>query len=219
MLRRILPCGLVLALACASGRSDGLPQRPGCVWLRAPRVHDVVLDSAALAEQLSGILAAASPRGRGGFTVHFTDGGRAVARDSASLGLASLDSAEAAIESMLLPPEPGPPPPPFHLVASDGQLFGVGIEACRPVLVNQADVAQALGRAQREIMRDAEVLLRIRIDDTGLPREVTIARSSGDAEVDAVARAIAQVARFRPGVFDGLVLGGVVELPVTFVTR
>lgn len=61
-----------------------------------------------------------------------------------------------------------------------------------------------------------EVLLRVQVDERGLPADVEVLQSSGSRALDRAAVAAAQRWRFQPAQREGMVVAGSVEVPISF---
>ena len=71
-------------------------------------------------------------------------------------------------------------------------------------------------RASRRLGESGRVLLRVFIDEAGLPRQVLVAQSSGFARLDAAAVAAMKKARFRPYTENGQATAGWAPAPIDF---
>jgi periplasmic protein TonB len=104
---------------------------------------------------------------------------------------------------MVAPPAPpAPAPPPKTIPASAVQYLEP------PVL--------EYPRASRRAGESGRVLLRVYIDETGLPRQVLLARSSGFARLDEAALAAMKKARFKPYTENGQPTAGWAPAPIDF---
>ena len=97
---------------------------------------------------------------------------------------------------------PASPPAPKDLPAESVQY-----------LVPPVPVYPRLSRRQGETGR---VLVRVYIDEAGLPRTVQLSASSGHARLDDAARQAVQQARFKPYAENGRPMGGWALIPLTF---
>lgn len=61
-----------------------------------------------------------------------------------------------------------------------------------------------------------EVLLRVQVDERGLPAAVEVLQSSGSRSLDRAAVAAGQRWRFQPAQRDGMVVAGSVVVPISF---
>lgn len=68
----------------------------------------------------------------------------------------------------------------------------------------------------RRMAEQGRVLLRVFIDEAGLPQSVTVARSSGFARLDDAGLAAVQKARFKPPTQNGQPLSGWAQIPIDF---
>lgn len=94
------------------------------------------------------------------------------------------------------------PPPPKTLPAEAVQY-----------LVPPAPVYPKLSRRYGEAGR---VLVRVYIDEGGVPRAVQVSESSGHARLDDAARAAVQATRFKPYAENGRPMAGWAFIPLTF---
>lgn len=100
------------------------------------------------------------------------------------------------------PPAPLAPPPPRTISASEVQFLKV------PTLQYPA--------ASRRARETGRVMLRIFIDERGLPRTVQISRSSGFSRLDEAAVATIQQALFKPYAENGQPIGVWAQVPFDF---
>jgi protein TonB len=103
------------------------------------------------------------------------------------------------------PAPPGPasaPPAPRTIPASAVQY-----------LVEPAPEYPRLAARHGESGR---VLVRVFIDEAGLPQQVQVAQSSGFARLDGAAVAAVQKARFRPPTVNGQPVAGWTHVPIDF---
>ena len=63
---------------------------------------------------------------------------------------------------------------------------------------------------------EAQVVLRVRVDEQGRVSDVRISKSSGDNNLDAAAEWIGEQMRFEPARRDGEPVAALVDVPVTF---
>lgn len=80
---------------------------------------------------------------------------------------------------------------------------GERVAASRPQLRNQAEVGRALDRHYPPALRQAGLggttVLDILVSPSGVPRQATIVRSSGNAQLDQASLEVFRSARFHPG--------------------
>lgn len=102
-------------------------------------------------------------------------------------------------------PSPATPAPvaPIKTIPTSGVQY---IEA--PVLVYP--------RASRRAGEAGRVVLRVFIDDAGIPRQVQVQQSSGFARLDEAAVAAIQKARFKPYSDNGQPMAGWALVPLSF---
>ena len=97
---------------------------------------------------------------------------------------------------------PAPPPPPKNIPAS-------AVQYLEPPVPEYPRTSRRMGEAGR-------VLLRVYIDEAGLPRQVLLAQSSGFARLDEAAVAAMQRARFKPYTENGQPTAGWAPAPIDF---
>lgn len=100
------------------------------------------------------------------------------------------------------PAPPAPPPPPKVIPASAVQYL--------------EPPALEYPRASRRLGESGRVLLRVYIDEAGLPRQVLLAQSSGFARLDEAALAAMKRARFKPYTENGQPTAGWAPAPIDF---
>lgn len=83
-----------------------------------------------------------------------------------------------------------------------------------PVLANREEITEALRAVGGGL--EAQVVLFVRVDERGRVRNVRIAQSSGDEELDDAARWIGEQMRFEPAQYEGRAVAALVQVPVTF---
>ena len=101
------------------------------------------------------------------------------------------------------PAPPAPPPAPPKLIPASAVQY---LEAPAP---EYPRVSRRFGEAGR-------VLVRVFIDETGQPRQVVIAQSSGHPRLDEAALAAMRKARFRPYTENGQPTAGWAPAPIDF---
>jgi len=100
------------------------------------------------------------------------------------------------------PAPPAPLPPPKNIPASEVQYL------VRP--------APEYPRLSVRMGESGLVMLRVFIDEAGLPREVRIEQSSGFARLDDTALAAVRQARFKPPTLNGQPISGWARIPIPF---
>ena len=100
------------------------------------------------------------------------------------------------------PASPSPPAPPKEIPASAVQYL--------------ESPALEYPRAARRAGESGRVVVRVYIDEGGLPRSVQVNRTSGFARLDEAALAAVQKARFRPYTENGRASAGWALIPLTF---
>jgi protein TonB len=106
------------------------------------------------------------------------------------------------------PPEPAPPtppapPPPPKTVAA------TAVQYLRPPAPVYPALSRRLGEAGR-------VVLRVLIDDKGLPRQIAVQQSSGYPRLDSAALDAMRDARFKPYTENGAALPVWAPAPIAF---
>ncbi|NIR45667.1 MAG: energy transducer TonB [Gemmatimonadetes bacterium] len=88
-----------------------------------------------------------------------------------------------------------------------------------PVLINREEITRAMRSVGAGF--EAEVVLLVRVDEEGYVRQVRLASSSGNEELDDAARWIGEQMRFEPARSGGDPVPALVRVPVNFdlVTR
>jgi len=114
----------------------------------------------------------------------------------------AVQAAAAPVESLAPPAPPAPPPEPRQIPPSAVQY----LEA--PVLQVPPASARA-GESGRSVVR-------VLIDEQGLPRTVLIAQSTGFRRLDDAALAAVRRARFRPYTENGRPQAGWAHIPLVF---
>ena len=104
---------------------------------------------------------------------------------------------------MAAPPAPPAPAPPPKLIPASA------VQYLEPPALEYPRTSRRLGEAGR-------VLLRVYIDEAGLPRQVLLAQSSGFARLDEAAIAAMKKARFKPYTENGQALAGWAPAPIDF---
>ncbi len=100
------------------------------------------------------------------------------------------------------PTSPAPPPPPKMIPASAVQYLD-------PPQISYP-------RQSRRLGEEGQVMVRVYIDEAGLPRQVHVEQSSGHSRLDEAAVAGVRLARFKPYTENGQPVGGWARIPVPF---
>lgn len=107
------------------------------------------------------------------------------------------------VEALPAPPAPpAPPPPPKEIPAS-------AIAYLTPPPVEYP-------RVSRRLQESGTVIVRVYVDEAGVPRTVQIAQSSGFARLDEAAASAALKTRFRPYTENGRPTAGWARIPFPF---
>lgn len=123
------------------------------------------------------------------------------------------------------PPDAQPPPQapeaPVTREVSEGPTF-TPFEVA-PRMTNVREVQSALQREYPALLRDAgiggRVLIWLFIDEEGVVQETRLRESSGHAQLDAAALAVAGISEFIPAMKEGKNVPVWISLPSTFVVR
>jgi periplasmic protein TonB len=116
------------------------------------------------------------------------------------------------------PPEPAPPAPPVAVVtppappappAPPKVIPASAVQYLEPPAVEYPRTSRRLGESGR-------VLLRVYIDEAGLPRQVLLAQSSGFSRLDDAAITAMKRARFKPYTENGQPTAGWAPAPIDF---
>jgi protein TonB len=115
------------------------------------------------------------------------------------------------------PPVPAPPPmaapaPPTAPPAPPAEPKTVSASAVSYV-AEPVPVYPSFSRRAREV---GTVLLRVLIDERGLPRRVQLQQSSGSSRLDEAAIAAMKLARFRPYIENGVAQAVWAPAPIVF---
>ena len=106
------------------------------------------------------------------------------------------------------PPEPAPPAPPAP-PPTPKTVAATAVQYTRP----PAPVYPAMSRRSGESGR---VVLRVLIDEKGLPRQIAVQQSSGHARLDNAALEAMKDARFKPYTENGVALPVWAPAPIAF---
>lgn len=106
-------------------------------------------------------------------------------------------------------PAPTPAPAPVAAPPARGPVTVSGVEYLSPPKVEYPISARRAGL-------EGKVMLRLLIDEKGLPQRADIQQSSGHSRLDEAARAAALRAVFRPHVEDGHPLPVYALVPISF---
>jgi protein TonB len=101
-----------------------------------------------------------------------------------------------------VPAPPAPPPPPKVLPASAVQYLDTP--------------APEYPRLSRRNLEAGRVMVRVFIDEAGLPRQAQVGKSSGFERLDAAALAAVLKFRFRPPTENGQPVSGWTNVPIDF---
>jgi len=100
------------------------------------------------------------------------------------------------------PTPPAPPPPPKIIPAS-------AVQYLEPPQISYP-------RQSRRLGEEGQVMVRVYIDEAGMPRQVHVEQSSGHARLDEAAVAGVRKARFKPYTENGRPVAGWARIPVPF---
>lgn len=117
-------------------------------------------------------------------------------------------------------PEPPALPVPVAVASTPVPAPPAPAPAARtipPSAVQYLDPPQLVyPRASRRANESGRVVLRVFIDEAGLPRQVLVSQSTGFPRLDEAATAAIQKARFRPYTVDGQPASGWALVPLSF---
>ena len=71
-------------------------------------------------------------------------------------------------------------------------------------------------RASRKLRETGRVIVRVYVDEAGIPRVTQVKRSSGFVRLDEAALEAVQKARFKPYVEQGVAVAGWALIPLDF---
>lgn len=104
---------------------------------------------------------------------------------------------------MQAPPAPAAPPPPPKMIPASAIQYRVQPQMEYP-------------RASRPFRESGRVITRVYVDETGMPRTVQIAKSSGFPRLDEAGIKAVQKARFKPYTENGQASAGWALIPLNF---
>jgi periplasmic protein TonB len=118
------------------------------------------------------------------------------------------------------PPEPPAPPAPVAAPPAPVAAPPAPAPAARtipPSAVQYLEPPQLVyPRASRRANESGRVVLRVFIDEAGLPKQVLVSLSTGFPRLDEAAAAAIQKARFKPYTVDGQPASGWALVPLSF---
>ena len=109
------------------------------------------------------------------------------------------------VEAPPAPPAPVPPPAP----PAPKLLPATAVRYVVPPAIEVPMASRRLGES-------GTVLLRVVVDSAGLPRQVTLHKSSGHARLDEQAMGAMRQARFKPQTENGLPIEWIVIAPLQY---
>jgi TonB family protein len=113
-----------------------------------------------------------------------------------------------------------PAPPSTEAVADSARVWTMAQVTTPPSFINVPDVARMMARNHPPVMRDASrggtVVLLVRVGRDGIVRDTRVLRSSGDAQMDAMAVRVAGRLRARPARIGDTRVAVEVEIPFEF---
>jgi protein TonB len=112
------------------------------------------------------------------------------------------------------PPPPEPPPP----VAEPVQAAAAPAKVIPPSAVQYAEAPRppTYPRQSIRLKETGAVMVRVYIDQAGVPREVTVSKSSGFQRLDESAAQVVRTYRFKPYTENGQPMAGYAFIPVVF---
>ncbi|RQP26030.1 energy transducer TonB [Piscinibacter terrae] len=115
------------------------------------------------------------------------------------------------------PPEPPAPPVAVAVPAPTPPAPAPAARTIPPSAVQYLEPPQLVyPRASRRASESGRVVLRVFIDEAGLPRQVLVSQSTGFPRLDEAATAAIQKARFKPYTVDGQPASGWALVPLSF---
>lgn len=114
-----------------------------------------------------------------------------------------VDEPPPPVVAAVAPPAPPAPPPPTKVIPASA------VQYLEPPAV-------VYPRASRRVGESGRVLLRVYIDEAGLPRQVLVSRSSGFERLDDAAVSAMKRARFKPYTENGQPTAGWAPAPIDF---
>jgi protein TonB len=118
-----------------------------------------------------------------------------------------------AMEAVPAAPPPAPPAPMVDAAAPAPVVPRTLPAAAVQFLVAPAPVYSRLSARMRE---SGKALVRVFVDEAGLPRNVQIVTSTGFARLDDAALVAVRNARFKPYVENGVAVAGWASIPIEF---
>jgi periplasmic protein TonB len=109
--------------------------------------------------------------------------------------------APALVQAPVAPP--APPPPPARIIPASA------VQYLEPPVLEYPRLSRRLGETGR-------VMVRVYIDEAGLPRNVQLSQSSGHLRLDDAAVAAVRKARFKPYTEGGRPTPGWASIPIDF---
>lgn len=135
------------------------------------------------------------------------------------------------LQMPLVAPEPSPSPSPLvaQAVAPPPPAAPAAVAApvappapAAPRMLADAEIqflvppAPVYSRVSAKMRESGRALVRVYIDEAGLPRNVTIATSTGFARLDDSALTAVRAARFKPCLENGVAVAGWAFIPIEF---
>jgi protein TonB len=118
------------------------------------------------------------------------------------------------------PPEPVAPPAEVSEVASPSTVSAPPAPAPKIIPASAIDYLVPppieYPRASRKLREAGRVIVRVYVDEGGIPRATQVKRSSGFARLDEAALDAVQKARFKPYIEHGAAVAGWALIPVDF---
>jgi len=118
---------------------------------------------------------------------------------------------------------PAPPAPAITVAVAPAAPASAAPEPAAPTRMLPASALQYLQppvpvypRASRRAGEAGRVVVRVFVDEAGLPRNVQVSQSCGHARLDEAAVQAVQNARFKPATHNGAPLSGWALIPLTF---
>lgn len=216
----ILALGLTALWGCASA-AGGVPEQCRSNLPPDPRSLQEVVDSLALQRGVEAAWEEGAGLTLATLTFDSTGASRRVDIISESVGDPARQAFREALDETAR--RTGEPRERIFLFLGDGRGPGVRRVAihrgCAPEILNHDLVLTRLQTESRRLgLEESQTVgLWVQVQLDGRAGEVRVAESSGEREVDAVAVRVLRTAIFRPGMIEGIPVGGIwARFPVNF---
>ncbi len=134
-----------------------------------------------------------------------------------TLPLIATEQVQAAPTMMAQALPPPPPAPVAPVEAPPAPAPSIAPKTIPPSAVQYiVPPAPAYSRVSAKMRESGKALVRVWIDEAGLPRNVQLARSTGFARLDDAALAAVRDCRFKPYLENGVAVAGWAAIPIEF---